>query len=402
MFKISTCRLCLCKIEGLLDHEYTNVIDENLLDQIKILFGFEVSAGSILKQFDSKKKFLLQLNSDANLPQIVCSYCTNHVNSYYEYHRKVLENQEKLQGLVYEEECFEEEPKIEVFTEEIVIKSSKQANKPNWDVDRISKFITFRCDTCFEPSMDFLEWKSHMTLLHDDETPSYVCCGTKLTTERSFLTHINKCHDPAKKGLLSCAICLKEFQRKAQIEAHMRVHIRKVPNGYQCKKCPETFLMVRHWRAHQLLHEPNSSMKDILFPCKKCSNEYLTMKLLQAHLRNDHKKKFLCELCAKVFNIKFSLTEHVRKTHSTENPRKEKCPHCATTFLTKSHLKSHINLLHTGKGVYPCDKCDKVAVTEKQLKNHVQYTHQMDRNFKCKYCHKGKKVAISSFDLLLR
>lgn len=342
-------------------------------------------------------KLLLQLNFDTSLPQIVCSCCTDRVKSFYDFYRVVLDNQENLKILIFDDETFEEEEaNVEVFAQEISVKTEQQSNvckvrqKPTWDVERISKFIAFRCDECpSEQLPDFIEWRNHMKICHDTDNPSYVCCETKLTTEKSFLTHINKFHDLTKKRRFSCAICMRKFNHKAQIEKHMRVHLRHVPDGYQCKKCPETFMLVTHWRTHQLLHMPNASDNEILFPCKKCPEEFATIKLLQAHLRNQHKQKFLCDLCAEVFYMKFALSEHIRKTHMP-NPRAYKCPQCEVAFLNKGNLRNHIKLLHTKKGVYPCDKCDKVLVTERQLKNHTQYTHKLDRNFPCKYCQKGK------------
>lgn len=284
---------------------------------------------------------------------------------------------------------------IDVFKEEIQEpKFETVKHKPNWDVDRISKFIEFRCDIC--PSLkllsDYSNWKNHMKIDHNDDNPIFICCDSKLRTERALLTHVNKFHDNTRKRRFKCSICLKEFEHKSQIRTHMRVHQRHVEDGYQCKKCPETFLRGTHWRTHQLVHVKNATLDDILFPCKQCPKELATYKDLKAHVRHKHKKKFLCDLCAQVFYIKFQLKVHIRKFHMPEPLNKEKCTHCGNTFLNKSNLNSHIKLMHTGKGRFPCDKCDKIAITEKQLQKHDQFTHQMNRTFQCKFCPKGRQI----------
>ncbi|XP_063698594.1 zinc finger protein 567-like [Culicoides brevitarsis] len=388
------CRLCLCKIEDMLDPTgFKTTSDKQLMRLIKQYFGFEMTR-------------------DPKLSQIVCKYCAERIKSFNQYCEEVRQNQTKVQYMkmdVDEPEDFFTEPVLnikeeeeqEIYTEKILVEHRPKVVKFN--IDRISRFIDFVCEICTSQThfKGFLPWKSHMKDVHGNDQPTYSCCDVKLINERSFMVHINRYHDPVSsdKLLFECAICLKRFKHKARIRAHMQVHIRHDENGYKCKKCDERFYKSIHWRTHQLLHEPNARLEDILFPCRKCPLEFSSSKDIQVHMRNDHKKNFLCDLCAEVFHAKFVLQEHVRMTHSgPENRRAFQCPHCGNAFLRKNNLTNHISLMHTQTGIYPCNQCDKIAITEKQLKNHIAFTHKTDRRFVCTFCQKAFKRKCDMID----
>uniref|UniRef100_A0A336KXU7 CSON001160 protein n=1 Tax=Culicoides sonorensis TaxID=179676 RepID=A0A336KXU7_CULSO len=463
------CRLCICKIET----QFKMPLDQ--IDRLKFeilsIFGFELS-------------------SNPELPQKICDYCSEQVNTFYVFFTTVLQNQEKLAEIIHQkieqlevveaEEIFElesdehdteateefdeietletletdgmenyeelvkNEPDIKVDEDfkENVIRSSencedlevpirknrieileKEEYDPNdledtidsrkksgdiacirrrvkrkeQNLQRINKFIKFKCDDCL-PEVKFkgmLEWRRHMKLLHSQDNPPFSCCNKKFRSEISVLLHITRVHDPESK--LICAKCLKGFNHKKKLEIHMQTHMKVTTDGYKCKKCPDIFCSIRQWQRHQLIHIPDLKINDMLFPCKKCEEELPTYKTLEQHIRLNHKKKFICEHCAKEFAFKALLQRHYEQKH-TENKETYKCDMCGIVLTSIQTYKKHITYMHENSGEFPCEFCDKVAVTELQLKNHMRFTHELKHKFECNYCGKLFKRIIDLED----
>uniref|UniRef100_A0A336L701 CSON001162 protein n=1 Tax=Culicoides sonorensis TaxID=179676 RepID=A0A336L701_CULSO len=419
------CRLCLTKIEHPLKPDYRLKNEESVTKEIETIFGFEMA-------------------SNPRLPQEICAFCSDLVKTFYQYFMSVLQNQEKLAAMIDEKLVIYEEYENEMIIdssikeeEEIQIKTVidedetsnvidvssegdqtevgeletdniktespkkipdkqqnakvKQKRKQN-NIERINTFIEFKCCHC--PSMkfeDLRQWRSHMKSTHQEDNPPYFCCNKKFPTEKRILLHITRHHDTTPPKFI-CAKCLRGFKHKKKLERHLQSHIQKRYSGYTCKKCPDVFRFIRQWQRHQLLHSPHMKEDEVKFPCKKCDGEFPTMKALEQHLRIGHKKKLLCDHCAKEFYCKDLLQRHVRRQH-TENPDKYTCETCGTELATIQSYKQHIKLLHEAAGEYPCGLCDKVAITESQLRNHIRYAHELEYKFECTYCAKLFKRA---------
>ncbi|XP_063698592.1 zinc finger protein 85-like [Culicoides brevitarsis] len=409
MGKSDICRLCLCKSE---DSTYTKDEEDQLLTQIKDIFGFDVNPDS----------------------ELICVYCKERVNSFYSYYRSVLDNQFKLQGIGLkpddteagndqnssDSECdvkvsaFSEMLKTELTEEEVPLldrkKSSgkkrkksrpkeeevdEEAEKRQKEDERIAKYISFKCMLCPNDSInDLTNWKIHMRRVHDEARPVIVCCDRKLTDRRRILYHIGFHHETEAE--FECDKCSKKFKLKAYLLSHMKTHEINTTKNFQCDKCPEKFLYRGHLTKHQLIHmTPEEQALVKFYPCKQCDKEFPSAKNLGSHVRRVHKKlsTFVCHICAKVFSKKERLTSHFLYKH-TENPPKHQCEHCGIELANNDTYRYHVKLQHTSAGSYPCSYCGKVNATEVQLKAHIRFTHETERKHQCEYCPKAFKRAV--------
>ncbi|CAH1776976.1 unnamed protein product [Owenia fusiformis] len=98
----------------------------------------------------------------------------------------------------------------------------------------------------------------------------------------------------------------------------------------------------------------------------------LSMKQLTRNItQEDFGKKYSCGMCSKVYSLKWSLKDHIRR-HTGENLRK--CELCLKTFIKKSHYIRHLRI-HTGEKPFKCDICSKTYRHSFHLTTHVKRKH---------------------------
>uniref|UniRef100_A0A336M4V1 CSON011847 protein n=1 Tax=Culicoides sonorensis TaxID=179676 RepID=A0A336M4V1_CULSO len=429
------CRLCLCKSE---DATWNKEEKIALIKQIKEIFGFEITTS----------------DGGSSLPELICVYCKDQVNTFYVYYRSVQENQLKLQGIgsslsdvdknetEQDRDCSDSDDdiKVEAFTpadpSELLINSmiikgetdeqerneeeqssrkkctkkkgtKKEKARQNQDEDesefekrqkedeRIAKYISFKCMRCPNDKItDLTKWKIHMRRVHDEAKPSLICCDRKLRDRRRILYHIGFHHETEAE--FECDKCSKKFKLKAYLLSHMKTHEINTTKNFQCDKCPEKFLYRGQLTKHQLIHmTPEEQALVKFYPCKECEKEFPSAKNLGSHVRRVHKKMstYVCHICAKVFSKKERLSSHFLYKH-TENPPKHQCEHCGIELANNDTYRYHIKLQHTSQGSYPCSYCGKVSATEVQLRAHIRFTHETERKHQCEYCPKAFKRAV--------
>ncbi|KAG8007147.1 hypothetical protein GBF38_023306 [Nibea albiflora] len=160
----------------------------------------------------------------------------------------------------------------------------------------------------------------------------------------------------ADKHSLKCDICGKDFNKKANLRKHVRVHTGEKP-----------------------------------FTCTVCGKAYKQQSNLKTHIRQIHtgEKPYTCTVCGKAFARSTNLKAHIRYIHSDERPHL--CKICGKGFTLLSELKSHTRT-HTGERLYTCTVCGKAFTRSTTLKVHIRCIHSDERPHLCKICGKGFKV----------
>lgn len=150
--------------------------------------------------------------------------------------------------------------------------------------------------------------------------------------------------------------------------------------------------------------------------CSYCQKTYKSKIYLQRHLAKEHKQcRFTCRSCAKIFDNKQKLAQHVRQhtfhvscpvcrkllyskytlaVHMKQHPDQlqHHCEICQKKFYTKFSLQAHLQW-HRHSGLYECDICKMKFHKNSVLKMHVNRVHieenSLELPFKCDLCGKG-------------
>ena len=94
---------------------------------------------------------------------------------------------------------------------------------------------------------------------------------------------------------------------------------------------------------------------------------------LNMHIRNQHSRIFMCDLCGKEFKRKECLKNH-SLVHVENMKRDVQCDQCSATFFFVQRLKVHIRNVHGGKQ-YQCDVCEMKFNSKRILREHFVLTH---------------------------
>lgn len=171
---------------------------------------------------------------------------------------------------------------------------------------------------------------------------------------------------------LICFVCLKKFQRKYELENHLKKH--STNNPYYCDECDIGFSSRFNFERH--LEEYHTKV-DQTYSCEHCDLTFIAQRNLETHRKEKHEdvKLFECDLCEKSYPQKRSLTRHQRISHNIDNKK--------------------VSLPGTGprnKNILDCDLCDSRFTQKSDLDRHLQTVHSgphSENTFTCKICHKN-------------
>ncbi|WBA82859.1 C2H2-type zinc finger protein [Endozoicomonas sp. GU-1] len=179
------------------------------------------------------------------------------------------------------------------------------------------------------------------------------------------------------KKSFQCNVCEKSFNRKHNLEEHIRTHTGVMP--FKCNVCEKSFNRKQNLEVHIRTH---TGVKP--FKCNVCEKSFRYFSGLTIHTLRIHtgERPFKCEFCDRRFVQRCELKNHIR-IHTGERPFK--CEVCKESFREANSLKKHTRT-HTGERPYKCELCDKSYIQKSGLISHTRCLHSSEKPFKCEVC----------------
>lgn len=205
----------------------------------------------------------------------------------------------------------------ELHRSEVMKKNLKTENEAGHDAD--DKVKNEKCENgrlkCEICNLSFLNSK---TL-----TNHFAC--------QSHLDRINQLHEG--DGCYICEICNNSYADRSALKLHIRVHLSQ--NLEHCPFCDRTFSRSSYLKTHIETQHAKA------FPCPDCDLRFDAKRALRRHQFDTHRppkpeKRYICEICSRVFNRINNLNQH-RVTHSGE--KNFSCDICQRKVSTKQVLK---------------------------------------------------------------
>lgn len=214
---------------------------------------------------------------------------------------------------------------------------------------------------------------------------------TDLDSENSTSKHLRKYSEKAKakyhqekvikedgKVIYKCLKCSKEFESRAKLNEHRKVHTGKM-RLYECSHCDKVFTEARKYYSHL------GFLKQ-LFECQPCGRRFSLLGNLKKHLStHEGAPDQVCEVCGNQFLTSSLLQEHHQTQHQEDNVReyKKECEHCGKKYMREEAYEQHLS-----GAPYKCLLCEVSEGCETKLRTHVRNQHG---RCVCEFCGKSFK-----------
>uniref|UniRef100_A0A336M423 CSON011836 protein n=1 Tax=Culicoides sonorensis TaxID=179676 RepID=A0A336M423_CULSO len=364
------CRFCLKNYES----ELRNLkLQPDLIEKIEVIFF----------------KIQLKINPENEASMMICYYCSDFINNFYEFYESVRKNHDDFLTAT-------EKSQAEISFQEQNISpqdTDKDLKRKDDELNIESEVI----DYCHEPLSD-AEFNLNEEICDDEIFKSDI-----KNTKKEIKKIPSYRKVPSQKELIiSCPLCPShalKLKNEKILKLHLAEHANfdridenRVNTGQspllRCPNCERRFASDSELKSHLDNHQRNAFMT-----CELCGRTTVAANL-SAHLQN-HFKRYFCEFCSLVSKSRYDLEKHIKRKHSGPQfyecahcnkklkrkkllekhirtclgpGRSRVCPHCGVVFESFSKRKKHINLVHIG---YNCRICDIALSSQYQYKKHI-------------------------------
>ncbi|XP_062265697.1 zinc finger protein 2-like [Platichthys flesus] len=237
--------------------------------------------------------------------------------------------------------------------------NTRNNKQPLSDMGCKTEKKSFSCSVCGNRFNKRGNINKHMRI-HTGEKPfSCPVCGTRFNQKLALNTHM-RIHTGEKP--FSCSVCGKRFTNRANLNKHMRIHTGEKP--FSCSVCGKRFMDRGNLNTHMRLHTGEKP-----FSCSVCGTRFNQKLALNRHMRiHTGEKPFSCSVCGKRFIDRGNLNTHMR-IHTGEKPFS--CSVCGKRFIDRGNLNKHMRI-HTGEKPFSCSECDKRFTDKCNLNKHMR------------------------------
>uniref|UniRef100_A0A5S6QGI5 C2H2-type domain-containing protein n=1 Tax=Trichuris muris TaxID=70415 RepID=A0A5S6QGI5_TRIMR len=252
------------------------------------------------------------------------------------------------------------------------VKSEEE--EPQWELLQMEKWSEplnetdrvqggeHKCTVCFKKFPTAFSASRHVREEH------------MITDEQRLLTMVVPSHS-MDLAINTCEICKRTFSKKEFLQLHKIAHTNDVP--YACKLCPQKFKWRYNLQKHMTTHGSRGNFK-----CTECNQVFRSQTRVDVHYKARHPgppKDQICPLCKVAFSERECLAKHMRSHGGPLFP----CSECDKKFVDENFLLRHMSI-HTGVRKYVCEVCGKVFSVVEQLAAH-RHVHK-ERKFACDKC----------------
>lgn len=344
---------------------------------------------------------------DDNLPQNICSFCTNKLKETFMFVDLIRESDETLREQLKNESFHIPEIKVnhslkleepvailkkdgtieyKTATKEKVVKeNSPPTKKRKATAPAVRQLIA--CILCGKYLLKS-SLPQHMKTIHEKEHFSCPHCNKDFYNKRYLTKHL-QLHSNREKTF-ECGTCQKTFFTKTHLIIHNESHLNIT---YSCDMCGKSF-----YRKEGLKHHLKKHLGQTV-KCDQCEKQFSTTSDLKIHMRfHDNEFPFKCDICPEKFVIKGNYNYHM-KQHKRE---KFKCSICSVEISQASAYRRHV-LIHTGKP-FPCpvESCECTFTVRSLLSTHMKSRHDRDLSMEeLKFINTNFQVKLRSLSLPL-
>ncbi|GMT07626.1 hypothetical protein PENTCL1PPCAC_29800, partial [Pristionchus entomophagus] len=217
----------------------------------------------------------------------------------------------------------------------------------------------FKCKICGKGVNTNQSLQYHMRSHHDKAERNFECedCGKRFGQSSHLSTH-RKTHffDEADRRPYKCDLCEKRFTQTSHLTSHKLSHLgeddpklEEIKQRNKCKICGDELKNPRNLRIHMRSHSDDEKTRRP-FKCDVCGVRCTQASSLKVHKKihlkdDDPLKGHECDICGKVIRGALTNLRKHQKTHAkdkVQSVRKRfKCDLCAKVFATAQSLTRH-------------------------------------------------------------
>ncbi|XP_060525625.1 zinc finger protein 271-like isoform X2 [Cylas formicarius] len=324
----------------------------------------------------------------------VCETCLNKVNGWFEFKEMCLISaqvlKKRLKYGLETTDCSNLTNVSKICDEG----SIPDLENDNYNQDKIQ--ACYKCDFCDKNFVYYMDYLDHQDKHEGQPIFNCVKCQVVFSSKKQLIYHEKSHKIPCKHcGLelhqqsmrahlnkhsekFKCLVCLQCFNSRAMLNDHMASIHTKMKN-HVCEVCAKVFSTKSSLSMHLKTHKDNKDYK-----CGKCQYATRTSAALYIHMSTHSNEVHICEYCSKIFKSNRNLSDHLKRVHC--KIKRHHCTYCNKTFAMRYQLETHVRI-HTGVHPYHCGNCPKTFARSDNLKEHMN-THQRSIFFNCCTCSK--------------